>query len=315
MAAAAEDPAVSLQRFHAVARRDAQRLGFAESWTSWIVADRMRERGDPARLNFYGFDGREHLLKFFNWLVGFDFPDYFASPRREALVAASLTQDRAVSARLGLSIPERALTNVAAYNMQDYLLQRFYPVPDAQKPRRILDFGAGHGRAANLAFFAPGAATKLMVSADAVPASYLTQRLYYEALGLHVADYLDAEDFDFAAAEKASQLIHIPAWRLDLLASDSFDMVTCVQVLKELPRRVLLHAVKQFARVLKPGGALYVRDHIQFHDLSGMPVDEILSTSGFVLEFQPRVKDREALHGAPRLWRKLDADLYLAPND
>ena len=172
---------------------------------------------------------------------------------------------------------------------------------------------------ANLAFGAPDTVTELMVAIDGIPGSYLTQRAYYHGLGLTVSDYIDIADtgrnFIFAEEASKSQVLHIPTWRMDLLPNGYFDLVICVQVLKEIPRRLLVRVIKEFARVLKPGGSVYIRDHLQFHNPNHMPVDELLKTSGFILEFQPHVRDRVEIHGVPRVWRKIDPELYFLATD
>lgn len=315
----AEMAALILERFTAIAERDAQRLNIPDSLRRWLFVDRLYARGQRKEMNFYGYEGPDHLVKYLSWISNFNYPDYFPAPLRDSLVKVSVDQDSRCLARLGLQLPLAVLDTIGKYNAQDYILQRFYPVPEEQRLNRILDFGAGHGRAANLAFFAPDNTTELLVSVDGIPASYLTQRLYYSCLDLKFQDYIDAADdsasFDFHQAAEENQLIHIPTWRMDVLPSDYFDLVSCVQVLKEIPRRLLCAVIDDFARILKPGGALYIRDHLQFHDPSHMPIDELLMTSGFVLEFRPNVKDRRAIHGVPRIWRKYDRQLYLTEDD
>lgn len=87
-------------------------------------------------------------------------------------------------------------------------------------------------------------------------------------------------------------------------------MVCAVHVLREVPREVLLYVIPHFARVLKPGGALYVRDHISFHNPGGMPQDEVLAGHGLALEYYPAVRDGFDVHGVPRIWRKFDPGRY-----
>jgi SAM-dependent methyltransferase len=284
----------------------------------WFFADVLEGRGQRLEMSFYTYEGPQHLKKFFGWIAKTNFADYLDNQHVERLCEQSAARDIACSRTLGVPIPEAAIHPVARYNAQDYVFQRAYPIPERQKMRVLLDFGAGHGRMANLAF-APGAATELLIAVDAIPGCYLTQRAYYHGLGLKSADYLDffgtSRAFSFDEARAGSQVIHLPTWRLELVPDESVDMVCCVQVLKELPRRLLPHVIRQFARILRPGGALYVRDHIQFHDPTQMPVDDILSTSGFLLEFRPHIHDRVDLHGIPRIWRKFDASNYLKDDD
>jgi SAM-dependent methyltransferase len=214
------------------------------------------------------------LRKFFQWQNKPDVRDYFPSALIEPLVQASLKRDKECLSKFRLGLPQQILGGIARYNAQDHLLQRFYPVPAAQCVKVILDFGAGFGRMANLAFSAPGNTTRLMIAVDAIPGPYLTQRVYYTGLELQWTDYIDCDsEFDFHALPATTQLVHLPTWRFDLVPSASIDLVCCTQVLKELPGEVLIFALKEFARVLKPRGALYIRDHIQHHHPNQMPVD------------------------------------------
>jgi SAM-dependent methyltransferase len=240
--------------------------------------------------------------------------DYFPDALIRPLVEASAERDRKCAQAVGIEVPTETLRTVGRYNAQDYLFQRLYPVPEHQTVRAILDFGAGLGRTANLAFGAPGNTTEFMVTVDGIPSTYLTQRLYFQGLGLRFADYLDgaAEGmrFDVGELRRRCQLVHLPTWRMDLIPDASMDLVSCVQVLRELPQKLFVHAAAQFARILKPGGALYVRDHFQHHNPNQMPQDEVLLASGFVLEFRAQVRDRVDIHGIPRIWRRFDPNLY-----
>ena len=285
----------------------------------WLFADLQIARGERREMSFYEYEGVSHIPKFFSFLRGFNYPDYLAAEQIAPLAAISAARDLACAARIGVDIPEAWVRNVARYNAQDYLFQHLYPVPERQRVRVLLDFGAGHGRLANLAFGAPGTATQVYIAVDAIPATYLSQRAYFYGLGLRSADYVDlldkSQSFAFNELIKNHDVIHIPTWRLDLIPDASVDMVCCVQVLKELPRRLVPYVVREFARILKPGAALYVRDHLQFHDPTHMPIDEILTTGGFSLEFRPQIRDREELHGLPRIWRRFDPSLYFRETD
>lgn len=279
---------------------------------SWLFTDRQIGGGRLADMEFYSFLGPEHLARFFDYIRNFPFPDYFDEDAVAALRDASIENDRRAFERLGLTPEEKALRTIGTYNAQDFLAQRAYPVPDRQRPRRVLDFGAGHGRNANLALSSPQSVVKTYVAVDGIPASYLTQTMYYGALGHRVHDHLDHPDepLDLDAREDEFDVFHLPTWRMHELPSGWFDMVWCVQVLRELSREVLVRVLPELVRVLKPGGALYVRDHLTFHNPSGMPQDELLAALGMISEWYPRVRDKSDIHGVPRIWRKFDADIY-----
>jgi SAM-dependent methyltransferase len=278
----------------------------------WLFVEHIKDRPHIKEMSFFEYAGPEHLLKFFNWIDKFPYSDWFVDARKH-LVAESVRRDLACLDALGLARGDLDIEAVGLYNAQDYLLQRFYPVPDRQQPRVILDFGAGHGRMANLAFRSDDDVTETMIAVDGIPSSYLTQRAYYSGLGLGVADYLEAriegQDFDVAKLQADHDVVHLPTWRLDLVPDQSVDLVCCVQVLKELPRKLVLHVLEEFARVVKPGGAIYVRDHTLHHHPNMLPIDQLLLANGFVLEFAPQVRDRVDIHGLPRVWRRLDPEL------
>jgi SAM-dependent methyltransferase len=301
----------ALDRFFGVVERDRDKYIGEPALLKWLFVDRLYARNERVEMNFYGFDGDAHLKKFFQWQKKLNNTDYLPRNLLAPLMEASLERDRKSLSRLRQDVAGHIVESIARTNAQDYLLQRLYPVPDRQQARVILDFGAGFGRMANLAFGAPNNVTQLMISVDAIPGPYLTQNVYYRSLGLKYADYIDSDGtFDFHQSAATHQLLHLPTWRLDLVPSASVDLVCCVQVLKELPGEVLIFALKQFSRMLKPGGAIYIRDHVQHHHPNQMPVDELLSAMGFALEFRPMIKDRHDIHGLPRIWRKLDPQLF-----
>lgn len=298
----------SMTRFEDAMNSDAALMEGKPWFSRWLFADLLAKRGERVEMNFYGYEGPAHVRKFFGWLAGFKFPDFLDPQRVKALADLSASRDTLAAAELEVAIPEQWIANMARYNAQDYLLQRAYPVPDRCKPRVVMDFGAGHGRMANLAFGAPDSSVRSMIVVDAIPSTYLTQRAYYRGLGLPVRDYIDERgrdgSFDLAAMIEAPGIVHIPTWRMDLVPSASVDMIIAVQVLKELPKELLVHILPEFVRILKPGGALYARDHNEAHNPGGLPVDDLVEQSGLALEFRPLVRDREEIHGLPRIWRR-----------
>lgn len=306
----AADPARALKAF--IDNAAAEATGANAALTSWLFTDLKLSAGHLEAMQFYDFVGADHLTKFFRYIRGFKYPDFLDREAVQALADLSVANDRRAFDSLGLRVDPAFPANIGLYNAQDYLFQRAYAVPDRQQVRRVLDFGAGHGRQANLAFSAPGSKVETYCAIDGIPASYLTQRMYCDALGLKVYDYLDhvGESLDLAAAEADFDVFHFPTWRLADLPDDYFDMVCAVQVLRELSREVLLHVVPHLVRVLKPGGAFYVRDHQTFHNPSGMPQHEVLAGHGLQIEYDPSLRDGLDVHGVPRIWRKFDARRY-----
>lgn len=298
-------------RFAAVLERDRAQLGVDEVLARWLMMEQVLAAGHDHGLDVHDYQGPQHVRTLMDWATPFDFPDWFLAPDDE-LVRASTVRDTAVLERLDLPPTDLDLAHLGRYNAQDHRLARFYPVPERQRPRVQLDFGPGHGRLANLAL-RPGQGVETLVAVEGIVGPYMAQRAYYAGLGLRVADYVDADDpdaFDVAALAPEHDVIHLPTWRLDLVPDDTVDLVTCVQVLRELPRDLVWYALEQFARVVRPGGALYVRDHQQGHNPNGLPLDDLVEAHGFRLEFAPHVIDRVDVHGLPRMWRRHDPAAY-----
>ncbi|MDE4146434.1 class I SAM-dependent methyltransferase [Phaeobacter gallaeciensis] len=190
------------------------------------------------------------------------------------------------------------------------LFARYEHLPERLRPRVVLDFGAGHGRQANLW---SGASDDLetFIAVDAVPGPYLTQRLYYRALGLDLNDYLDIPDEKFSLVGGREKVNHLPSWRMDLIPENSVDLIIAVQVLRELTPEFLIFSLRQFKRILRQGGSPYIRDHIGFHNVNGADQDRILHSFGFMPEWQPNWRDQVDVHGVPRRWGNPDINALI----
>ena len=299
--------------FLAALAEDRSRHDVPEHLARWLFAERLNARGDRKEMSLARYEGVAHLVKFFNWHTNARFPDPFPPGQIDPLVEASTATDMRIFERLGLTDKGFMIPRLARYNAQDHILMHAYQVPDRNAPRVVLDFGAGHGRLANLGFNAPDPGQRFakVIAVDAIASTYLTQLSYYRAMGLRVWEYLEHRNEtpsqgDVANAMKDNDVIHLPTWRLDLVPDGSVDMVTCIQVLKELPGALVPDILKVFARVTSSSGAVYIRDHQQFHNPNHMPVDLLLQANGFDREFAPHWRDRIEIHGLPRIWRKVD---------
>lgn len=317
MEAVASSPDELNARFRDVAAADLKRFGAPEATARWLFAERLAARGERGEMGFSAYEGPDHLVKFFTWHRRAAFPDVFGTAIAD-LAAASAEADRRVFQRLGLNCDDLLVAKMARYNAQDYALQRAYAVPERQRIKVLLDFGAGHGRMANLAFATPrpGERVRCYIAVDGIPSTYFVQSLYFQALGLSVWDYFDHADEgvgpeDVAAAIQSHDVVHLPTWCLSLIPDGTADLISCVQVLKELPGELLPWLLPHFARIAQPAGALYIRDHLQLHNPNHMPIDLLTQAAGFALEFAPMIRDRAEIHGLPRIWRKVDPSLYV----
>lgn len=265
-----------------------------------------------SRMDFDAYAGPEHLCRFFNWLEPANYWFYFDSQFHRDLCEKSAANDHRVLLSLNLldRVNQTAIDKTGQYNAQDYIMRQPYPLPERQHVQTLLEFGAGHGRSANLFFEDPAA--KLMIAVDSIEASYLTQCLYYHELGIRCLDYVSSEltADDFVRRDGSPGIIHLPTWRMDLVPNQSVDMVSCVQVLRELSPALAIFALRQFARVLKVGGGLYLRDHGVAHNPNGVDLTRMLQAAGFVLEFCPHVR-RNEIHGVPQIWRKAMLEVYV----
>jgi SAM-dependent methyltransferase len=316
-----DDAEILNERFRSMAAADLDRFDVPAAAARWLFAERLAARNERSEMSFSAYLGPAHIEKFFGWHRRAEFPDIYGS-LIDDLVEASVETDQKVFAHFRLRYDEALVRKVGRYNAQDYAFQRAYAVPGRQAIKTLLDFGAGHGRMANLAFSTPraGERIKTYVAVDGIASTYLTQRAYFQALGLSVWDYLDHHDpaasrHEVADAIEAAlsnhDIVHLTTWCLPLLPTGSIDAVSCVQVLKELPGDLVPWLIPEFSRVVQPAGALYLRDHLQFHNPNHMPIDLLVQAAGFALEFAPMLRDRAEVHGLPRIWRKIDPSLYV----
>ncbi|MCX7017130.1 MAG: class I SAM-dependent methyltransferase [Candidatus Sumerlaeota bacterium] len=298
-----------LDQFRGAYARDERR--FAPQWLcAWQYQDVRRRRGEryagELPQDFYTYGGPADLVRWFNWCAASALPDYFRHESVEPLIDMSLRFDQSLLERHALTYDwDSYRRSIGRYNAQDYILQNLYPVPERYTVKRILDFGAGYGRQANL--WTQRHPEIVYVAMDAIPLSYCLQHLYYSHLRSSYSDYVLAAS-PFRVREEPG-VYHLPTWRHDLLPSGFFDMVVCVQVLQELSPKLLLHILDVFWRVLRPGGALYVRDHEGPGPKNRLILDRCLEAHGFDLEFHAHAVDMKDLHGIPRVWRKPDPEV------
>ena len=289
-----------LEQFNRTRERDLARTSHVAFQESWKLLSDAKVNGRLQHMEFETFLGPDHLHKMFKWIDSFDYGNIPEREKVQDLTLKSKARDQELAKKFKIDAADINFENIGYYNAQDYVFQRPEHQPKSMNPKSILDFGAGHSRQANLLRDDIISGDVHYCAMDVTPACYLVQKLYLQSLGVDVQDYID---------DKVSNLNHIPSWRFDLIEIDSIDMVIAVQVLRELSKPMLAFAMANFARVLRPGGALYIRDHIGFHSPNAADLDACLRAFGFVLEWQPHWIDRKHVHGIPRLWRKMDTEV------
>ena len=281
---------------------------------NWEFIDKTRRRGRKSdevdASDFFQYGGVQDLITWFNWLRLVQ-PCYFGDEYLQDLLPTSLATDQAVFRKLGLEYDFSIYhQNIGSDNVLDFKMPFLYPSPKRYQIKRVLDFGAGYGRQANL--WSNPAHDFTYIAMDAIPKSYCLQNAYFTALDRPFVDYLDSPD-TFKLDLNSKGISHIPTWRFDLVPDHSLDLVICIQVLPELSTKLVTHVTNEFFRVLKPGGMLYIRDCKEKWVPAGKVNKERLLTSiGFVKEFEAHIMHGVDLHGIPRIWRKPDPEVMNA---
>jgi ubiquinone/menaquinone biosynthesis C-methylase UbiE len=286
---------------------------FIKNWmVNWSYQDKRTKRqvdykGDLPE-DFYTYDGPNDILQWYNWQKVVK-PDYFDEDRVNYLIQKSRDFDSNIISKYNLDFNYEFYDQcIARNNAQDYILANFYPMQGVKKGKKILDFGAGYGRQANL-WTQEEDEDLVFVAVDAIPKSYCLQHLYYSNSNRELHDYV-VEKENFKLDEKSKGIYHLPTWRFDLIPDNYFDKIIVVQVLQELNEPLVKYVLNQFKRILKDTGVLYIRDHMNaWRPTHNLDVDSYLSNNGFILEFKPHIVDKKDLHGIPRMWRKLNPEV------
>jgi SAM-dependent methyltransferase len=294
-------------KFLALVERDRNKF-IEEYMINWDYIDRTRKRGRKAEnvdaAEFFEFRGKEDFITWFNWLQ-YDQPNYFGEEFVHELVQESLGTDKHIFEKLGLAYNfSKYPKNIGSDNALDFKIPFLYPSPSRYSIKRVLDFGAGYGRQANL--WSRPAENYTYIAMDAIPKSYCLQHLYFSNLERPYKDYWDSPD-NFKLDLDWKGIYHVPTWRHDLVPENSIDLIICIQVLPELSTALVSKMVKEFYRFLKPGGMLYIRDNKEKWVPAGkINKERLLSKTGFIKEYEAHIINRGDLHGIPRIWRKPD---------
>ena len=285
---------LDVNKFRFLSAKDFKNLNLPQNncYNAWEGG--MEHRGIETKIE----NSESQLLKLIEIWNKNDFPMYFepnnyfveSSARITNSIISQITNEK-----------HHKKNNVDYYNAEDFIFQSAYHRPARHNVNKILEIGPGYGRQINI-----WSKEKNIVfcALEAIESQYLSQNLYYSFLeNINFFEYFNnPESFEI---KNNPGLYHLPTWRLDLLPENFFDLVIAVQVLPELEENLMLKLLKTFQRCVKPGGAIYIRDH----DLAWMPghkfdLEKILPDFGFQLEFRPIIIDKTDVHGIPRIFRK-----------
>lgn len=281
---------------------------FYKDWiVRWDYQDKRRKRkvkyDDGLPKDFYSYAGARDLENWINWIISAEKPNYLKQSEIEDNARRSWGFDKKIFEKAGFKVDERKyISNVGTYNAQDYFFTNLLPSPTESKPVKILDFGAGFGRQINLLH--QSGHEIIYVGMDAIPKPYCLQHFYYSETGMLCQEYL-LNRSDFNLENAGTGIHHLPTWRWDLLPDNYFDRIYLVQVMQELNPNLVKELIKTMDRVMKPGGALYIRDDsAHFRPVHRLNTRELLSKWGFILEYEHHALHGVELHGIPRIWRK-----------
>ncbi len=281
---------------------------FIESWmVNWTYQDVRKKRkvnykGDLPE-DFYTFENPQDIVEWMNWLKT-DKPVAIQSDIINPLIEKSELFDRNFFKQFDLKFDFDGYQNgIARNNGQDYVLANILNQLNLSDTNRVLDFGSGYGRQANL-WNQMNDENYVHISVDAIPKSYCLQHLYYSSMVRPNFDYvIDKNNFKIDQYSKG--IYHLPTWRMDLIPDNYLDKILVVQVLPELNEKLVKYIIKEFRRILKPNGLLYIRDHgNSWRPGNKLNIDKyILEEGGFSLEYKMHAIDRKDFHGIPRIFR------------
>lgn len=302
-----------IQKFENIKKRDSQYVKkYFTEWQYQLINKKRKLKIPEESIGDYlKYNGPNDLVNWMKWIseplpnvFGFEFIKHYSE--------LALERDKKVIDTLGLKFDFKNYhESIGVFNAFDYIFTHAYPVPKSREIKKVLDFGAGYGRQANLWTLD---SEIQYVAMEGIAKSYTLQNLYLNALSNHVSDYIDNPE-SFNLKDNLHQIYHLPTWRYDLLPNNYFDLVLCVQVLPELEPRLVKKMIKEFQRTLKVGGMLYVFDHGKKWKPGGnINIDSIIKQNGFTLEFQPHLADKRDIHGEIRIYRKTDPEILKLNN-
>jgi SAM-dependent methyltransferase len=169
-------------------------------------------------------------------------------------------------------------------------------------PSAAVDIGGGWGRL-GMAWTAAGC--KSVTIMDSIEQPYILQNLYLRSVPNVQFNELLEINQEFSL-QQLNGLNHIPFWNISLIPSRSIQVVTAVQLLREVDEAMVLFLVTQLQRILKPGGIFYIRDNDPSYKTASMhnlDIHKLLDENGFKLVMQTNLIQGKDIHGLPRIYQ------------
>jgi hypothetical protein len=197
------------------------------------------------------------------------------------------------------------------YWIADLKKHDLYSLPDVYYCSKILgripdvaiDVGGGWGRL-GMAWAAIGCSSVAVV--DSIEQPYVLQHLYLRAVPeARFQELLDRDEVEIDLL-RFKGITHFPLWQLPRVKARSVDVVSGVQILREVSRAMIFFLVDELKRVLRPGGIFYVRDNDHTYSegcMHDVKITEYLLEQGFTLALDSSLVQGQDIHGVPRIFR------------
>lgn len=190
-------------------------------------------------------------------------------------------------------------------------IDSFVILENCQETANFLDFGAGYGRLGVI--FGDHDKVKNYIAMDSIELPYVLQNmtlssLFPERFYEYIEYAFEKKAFTVNLAANKN-IFHIPMWKWDLIEDCSIDVVSAVFVLPEIGEFGFKEFVNQVCRTVRPGGCLYLRDHLyhvgEQNHRGGHKFDteKVLKERSFVKVYQGEYVDNEEIYGIPRIYR------------
>lgn len=196
------------------------------------------------------------------------------------------------------------------YLVNHYGRHDLYSLPDVYYcakalghiPATAIDIGGGWGRL-GMAWAAVGC--KSVTIMDSIEQPYILQNLYLKSIpGIQFNELLEWDQE--ISSQQLNGVNHVPFWNISLIPAQSIEVVTAVQLLREVDEAMVLFLLNQLQRILKPGGIFYIRDNDPAYKTASMhhlDIHKLLEETGFKLMMQPALIQGKDIHGLPRIYQ------------